>query len=74
MTHSRASNLVSCSKIGELLEEAPNRPTSGYGYVIDTVGKFEVGGVRIFWRGVHEKGEPPEPPPPGYGPALNPAP
>ena len=29
------------------------------------------GGVRIFGRGVREKGgsdEPPEPPPPGYGP------
>ena len=36
-------------------------------YVVrDNVGKFEVGGVRIFWRGVREKGdsdEPPEPPP-----------
>ena len=42
-----------------------------------TVGKLEMGGggggVRIFWRGFAKRGvrtNPPNPPPPGYGPAL----
>ena len=47
--------------------------TSGDGYVRDwpTGGKFEVGGVRMFWRGFAKRGvraNPPNPPP-GYGPA-----
>ena len=42
------------------VRRGPNRP--GYGYVRDTVGKFQVGGVRMFWRGVREKEGSDEPP------------
>ena len=73
-------------RFGELLDEAAkikNRPPllnwsrfTGYELhleydVRDAAGTFEVG-VRIFWRGVREKGgssePPPTPNPPGYGP------
>ena len=42
-------------------------------YAESDSGRGGGGGVRIFWRGVCEKGgsdEPPEPPPPGYGPGY----